>query len=271
MAQPKKEVLVSKPFSSRVQLPTLPNMELLACGAELGRPHLHLISNGKGVAFGKLELVACYAKASTPSEYQLATVSRHYVLELDMEENEEMPAARGGRAIWAEFRGEPRCKVYEACPTGANAIGSQPKNIPAGARKRLEVEVSSVLDIFTASSQKESPPEEGAKEEAMGLRAPPENGEQTGEDTALRPEPRQNSPSQAASVPVGELERSSGHILNGPIWLGPHPEPRSNVREKPDGLLCRPSYPQEITRPFSHVPWGAETISPHVWRMPGRG
>jgi hypothetical protein len=246
-------------------------MELVACGAELGRPHFHPLSNGKGLAFGRLELVACYAKTSTSGEYQLATVSRNYVLELDIEENEELIRARGGRAIWAEFRGEPCCKVYEACTTGANKTGNQPKNIPAVSRKRLEVEVSSVLEVLTNSVKKEFSREEKAREKVMDLLVSPTSGEQTGEDPALRLGPGQDSLPQAVSVPVVELEEPARHMLNVPVWLGPHPEPKLNAGESANGLLCKPDSPQEPTRPISRIPYGAETIPPHVWRMPGRG
>ncbi|MDK2856224.1 MAG: hypothetical protein PWQ41_1071 [Bacillota bacterium] len=270
MAQRENKVLVSKPFSARVLLPSLPNMELLACGAELGRPHFHLISNSKGLAFGKLELVACYAKVSNPGEYQLTTVSRNYVLELDMEENEKLIDAGNGRAIWAEFRKEPCCQVCEACTPGGNKAISPPKNVSTVFRKRLEVEVSSVLEILTASDGEELPGEVEAREKAMDLPASPTSEEQS-EDPAVRLGSGQDGLPRAACVPVVELEETARHMVNVPVWVGPHPEPKLTAGEKPNGLFCKPDSPQEPTRPISRIPPGAETVPPYVWRMPGRG
>lgn len=257
MVQPESTVLLSKPFSCTVQLPSWPNTELLACGAEWGRPHFHLISGSKGLAFGKLELVACYVKSNVPGEYQLTTVSRNYAIELEMPETAGPVGAYDGGGIWVEFRGEPLCEVHEVLPFAAVKTGIQPKNTLPASGKRLEVEVRGVVEVRTNSVVKAAFRGEAAREKQGSEPPALPSLERLEEDLGLSIGPWRNSSSTANSL------RSRVTAL--------HPEPKLRTGEEPDNLPSKPPFLQEQTRPIPSFPRGAETIPPYVWRMPGPG
>lgn len=255
----KPQILRREPFDCVHQLPSAGEGRLVTCGVEPSRIYLHPIAKGKVLAFGRLEIVACYEKAKTPGEYQLTSVYRNFVQEIGLAPGEEATATRAEGGLQARFSENLTCIVTETGLAEEKAGPQKAKTGAVFASRRYEVVIRGNIEIFILSQEEQEktviPVADTVAAEKVSFQPQPYQVlEET--DTGLSPANEQSRFVNKDLIPAAENIAPELHLAQ---------------RASQDYPPQRPLQASESMPRIPRVPRGAETIPPYVWRMPGRG
>ncbi|BCV26040.1 hypothetical protein [Gelria sp. Kuro-4] len=254
----KPQILRREPFDCVHQLPSAGEGRLVTCEVEPSRIYLHPVAKGKVLAFGRLELVACYEKAKTPGEYQLTSVYRNFVQEIGLAPSEEATATRAEGGLQARFSENLTCMVTETGLAEERAGAPKAKTGAVFASRRYEVVIRGDIEIFIL------------RREEQEKTALPAADTAAAEKVSLPPRPYQVP--EETDAGLGPADERSPFVDKDLVPAAENIAPELHRAQR-----ASPDYPPPPLRASGSMPRmprvlrGAETIPPYVWRMPGRG